>query len=108
MSHLSSPPKKLKGEHKGHGLPRGSERCVGLGEGVSSGWKAGWTMGGGGHGYRWGQALTCVTHLPTPGVAPPGTRTGVLRSIVQCPCLRAGREVVPAVPHPYPRKPPTA
>uniref|UniRef100_A0A8C6EYI2 Spermatogenesis-associated protein 20 n=1 Tax=Marmota marmota marmota TaxID=9994 RepID=A0A8C6EYI2_MARMA len=26
MSHLSSPPKKLKGEHKGHGLPRGSER----------------------------------------------------------------------------------
>ena len=26
MSHLSSPPPKHKGEHKGHGLPRGSER----------------------------------------------------------------------------------
>lgn len=37
MSHLSSPPPKHKGEHKGHGLPRGSERWVGLGAGGSGG-----------------------------------------------------------------------
>ena len=34
MSHLSSPPKKHKGERKGHSLPHGSERWVGLGAGV--------------------------------------------------------------------------
>lgn len=32
MSHFPSPPQKTKGENKSHGLPRGSERWVGLGE----------------------------------------------------------------------------
>lgn len=38
MSHHSSPPPKHKGEHKGHGLPRGSERWAGLGVEVFEAW----------------------------------------------------------------------
>lgn len=57
MSHLSSPPEKHKGERKGHRLPRGSERWVGLGTGGSRRgargqggvrWASGGGVGGGG------------------------------------------------------------
>lgn len=61
MNHLSSPPQKHKGEHKGHGLPRGSERWVGLGAGGSRRVPRGVRGGGWGGqvglwaGYRWKQ-----------------------------------------------------
>lgn len=78
MSHLSSPPPKHKGEHKGHGLPRGSERWVGLGAGASrrdARGQGGVGRGSGvGVGGGWGEPLS-LTHLLVPGVAPPGTRT---------------------------------
>lgn len=102
MSHLSSSPPKHKGEHKGHSLPRGSERWVGLGAGgfreeVPEG-RVGW----GGAGDPW----------PDPparaGVAPPGTRTAVCPSAVQCPCPLEGRAAAPTAPSPRPRRSPIA
>jgi hypothetical protein len=107
MSHLSSPPPKHKGEHKGHGLPRGSERWAVLGAGVSP--EQGCSSGGG-QAVEWavGMALICVTHPLMPGVAPPGTRTEVLRSVVQCPCLLEGREAGLAAHRLHPRGCPTA
>lgn len=60
MSHLTSPPPKHKGEHKGHGLPRGSERWVG-------GWEQG-ILGGmqeGRMGLGVSLDLTPSTEYPT-------------------------------------------
>lgn len=87
MSHHSSPPPKHKGEHKGHGLPRGSERWAGLGVEVFEAWvtiELIWVGIG-------DVVFICVTPVPTSGAAPPGTRTEVLQ-LVQCPCLLEGRQ----------------
>lgn len=70
MSHLSSSPPKHKGEHKGHSLPRGSERWVGLGAGGSGRGARGQGWGGG--PLEWWRETPGLTHLLVQGWLLPG------------------------------------